>query len=231
MMRWLRPETSADHSDIHALLVECFPTDAEARLVDELRTAQRLLVSYVAEIDGQIVGHVAFSPVSTASGAMGVGLAPLSVQQTDRRRGVAADLVTAGLAACRALNCRWSVVLGDPAYYAPGLGFQPASQFGLSASYSGGEAFSKCELQPKAIPRDAGLRFAMHPSSRSSGSRGEIVTVHRASAVAFCAVREPSGWGAGDSISFAPHEPTHVRVDVHAHVTRAAQLRRNPQRV
>lgn len=160
MMRWLRPETSADHSAIHALLVECFPTDAEARLVDELRAAQRLWVSYVAEVDGQIVGHVAFSPVSTASGAIGIGLAPLAVQQTHRRRGVAADLVTAGLAACRALNCRWSVVLGDPAYYAR-FGYQPASQFGLSDEYGGGEAFQVLELHPQGIPRNAGLvRYA-----------------------------------------------------------------------
>lgn len=139
-MSVIRPETPHDAAAIHALLVACFPTDAEARLVDELRAAQRLWVSYVAEVDGQVVGHVAFSPVSTASGAMGVGLAPLAVLQTHRRRGVAADLVTAGLAACRALNCRWSVVLGDPAYYAR-FGYQTASQFGLSDEYVGGGAF------------------------------------------------------------------------------------------
>ncbi|MBL8825909.1 MAG: N-acetyltransferase [Planctomycetaceae bacterium] len=159
-MTTLRPETPHDAAAIHALLVDCFPTDAEARLVDQLRAAGRLLVSYVAEVEGQIVGHVAFSPVTVASGATGVGLAPVAVQVAQRRRGIAADLVTAGLAACRSLDYRWAVVLGNPAYYAR-FGFRPAREFGLSDEYGGGDAFQAFELQPHAIPRDAGLvRYA-----------------------------------------------------------------------
>jgi putative acetyltransferase len=68
----IRPERSGDAEGIHAVHARCFPTGAEARLVGLLREAGRLSVSLVAEVDGTLVGHVAFSSVSTATGATGV---------------------------------------------------------------------------------------------------------------------------------------------------------------
>jgi putative acetyltransferase len=156
----IRPEQPGDVATIHAVHAASFPTDLESRLVDLLRRADRLLVSLVAEVDGAVVGHIAFSPVTAASGAAGVGLAPVAVTEPHRRRGIAAALVRAGLEACRADGFGWAVVMGEPAYYSR-FGFRPASKFGLSDEYGGGQAFQAIELLAGALPVGAGLvRYA-----------------------------------------------------------------------
>ncbi len=154
----IRPETPADIADIHALVAGCFPSDAEARLIDALREADRLSLSLVAEDAGGILGHIAFSPMTGVDG--GLGLAPLAVHAAHRRRGIGAQLARAGLAACADLGARWVVVLGDPAYYGR-FGFAPAKRWGLIGEYGGGDAFQALELIPGAITPGAGLiRYA-----------------------------------------------------------------------
>jgi putative acetyltransferase len=156
----VRPEQPGDAAAVHAVHATSFPTPAEARLVDLLRAAGRLRVSLVAEVGGAVVGHIAFSPVTTASGATGAGLAPVAVAEPHRRRGIAAGLVRAGLKACRAAGFGWAVVLGEPGYYSR-FGFRPAAEFGLADEYGGGPAFQAIELIPGALPVGAGLvRYA-----------------------------------------------------------------------
>ena len=156
----VRPEQSGDAATIQAVHVASFPTDVEARLVSLLRAAGHLPVSLVAEADGAVVGHVAFSPVSAAAGTVGAGLAPVAVLEPYRRQGIAARLIEAGLAACRAAGFGWAVVMGEPAYYAR-FGFRPASGFGLCDEYGGGSAFQVIVLLPGALPSGAGLvRYA-----------------------------------------------------------------------
>ena len=159
-MALVRSERPGDVASIHAVHAASFPTDLEARLVGLLRGAGRLLVSLVAEVDGAVVGHVAFSPVSAVTGAVGVGLAPVAVLEAHRRQGIAARLIEAGLAACRSAGFGWAVVLGEPVYYSR-FGFRPASAFGLYDEYGGGPAFQVIELVPGGLPAGAGLvRYA-----------------------------------------------------------------------
>lgn len=156
----IRSESPEDTAAIHAVNASSFPTSAEADLVDRLRTAGRLVVSLVAEVDGQIVGHVGFSPVSADGAAGGAGLAPVAVVDAQRRRGIAAGLIRAGLVACGDAGFTWCVVLGEPSYYQR-FGFRPAPAYGLSEPYGGGDAFQVLELQPNALPVNAGLvRYA-----------------------------------------------------------------------
>jgi len=157
----VRPERPDDAPAIRRVHEAAFPTTLEGRLVDALRDAGRLTVSLVAERDREVVGHVAFSPV-TLDGAPGVtdgvGLAPVAVLPAHQRRGVGAQLVREGLAACAAAG--FVVVLGDPAYYGR-FGFAPASRWGLRDEYGGGEAFQALELRSGGIPAGAGLvRYA-----------------------------------------------------------------------
>ena len=157
---FVRPEAPEDAAAIHAVHAASFPTDAEARLVDLLRAAGHLSVSLVAEAGGEVVGHVAFSPVTAGAGAAGAGLGPVAVVESHRRQGIAAELIRAGLETCRRLGFEWAVVLGDPKYYSR-FGFGPASDSGLRDEYDGGSAFQAMELTPGALPAGAGLvRYA-----------------------------------------------------------------------
>lgn len=156
----IRPEQPADIEAIHDVQAGSFPTELEANLVDALRQSGRLTVSLVAEIGGTIIGHVAFSPVTTAGGATGIGLGPVGVVENHRRQGVAARLIRDGLAACKVVDYTWAVVLGDPAYYSR-FGFREAAEFGLSDEYGGGAYFQAVELVPAGLPVGAGLvRYA-----------------------------------------------------------------------
>src|SRR5215207_5920728 len=96
----VRPERCDDVSAIHAVHEACFPTQAEAKLVDPLRAAGRLALSPVAEVDGTIVGHDVFTPVTFESGAAGMGLAPVAVGEMLRRQGVAEESSRMSLDAC-----------------------------------------------------------------------------------------------------------------------------------
>jgi len=163
----IRPEKPTDAAAIHAVHAAGFATDAEARLVDALRATGRLTVSLVAETDSKIVGHVAFSPVTvmgdddetpdeSPSDVTGLGLAPVAVLASHRRRGIAAALIREGIANCRAAGVGFIVVLGDPAYYHC-FGFEPASRFGLRDEYGGGDAFQVMALSADSMPTGGGL--------------------------------------------------------------------------
>ncbi|WP_206615514.1 GNAT family N-acetyltransferase [Solirhodobacter olei] len=91
---------------------------SEPQIVDRLRLNGNLTVSLVAVEDDQIVGHVAFSPV-TVSDADGrwFGLGPISVHPDLQRVGIGRLLIEEGLERLRSLGCAGCIVLGDPAYY------------------------------------------------------------------------------------------------------------------
>ena len=145
----IREERPADVDAIRSIHEACFPTGGEARLVDLLRAAGHLTVSLVGEVDGGVVGHVGFSPVTAASGDCGLGLAPVAVLEPYRRRGIGASLIAAGLAVCRTQGVGWVVVLGAPEYYSR-FGFRPAGDAGLVDEYGGGAAFQVMELTAAA---------------------------------------------------------------------------------
>ena len=132
-----------------------FPTNAEARLVDALRSAGQAAVSLVALVEGEVAGHVFFSRVEANAG-LGVGLAPLAVQPLRQRKGIGLALVQAGIAACRKAGFGYVVVLGDPGYYGR-FGFVRASSVGLGNEYGADAHFLVLELRPGALARVRGM--------------------------------------------------------------------------
>ncbi len=158
-MLTIRTEHEDDLASIRDVHSSAFPTDAEARLVDRLRAGGKAVVSLVAAMEGRIVGHILFSPVSLAledAAGPGVGLAPVAVSPPHQRQGIGSRLITAGIAACGQARSAFIVVLGEPAFYER-FGFQPASKFGLSSQYDAGDAFMALELVPGSLSRCAGL--------------------------------------------------------------------------
>ena len=129
----IRPERPTDAATIHAVTRAAFRTAAHAsgtepHIVDALRAANALTVSLVADGHGQIVGHVAVSPVTIGDrGAIGwFGLGPISVIPDCQRQGVGTALMHGALAALRARKAAGCVLLGDPAFYRR-FGFEPAA--------------------------------------------------------------------------------------------------------
>jgi putative acetyltransferase len=132
----IRLENEGDADPIHEVTAAAFqgkPYSAgtEAQIVDALRAADALTISLVAEDHDEIVGHVAFSPV-TINGRPGrwYGLGPVSVSPRRQRRGIGTALIKTGLAQLRDLGAAGCVLLGDPAYYGRfGFASDPALRY------------------------------------------------------------------------------------------------------
>lgn len=128
----IRDETEADIPAIEALTQAAFLNAAhsshtEQFIVNQLRKAQQLSLSLVAEDQQQIVGHVAVSPVRISSGDAGwYGLGPISVCPDKQGLGIGSMLMHAALQRLKALGAEGCVLLGDPNYYAR-FGFKPVS--------------------------------------------------------------------------------------------------------
>jgi len=119
----IRKETVADIEAITAVTIEAF-TDhpisqqTEQFIIHALRTAGVLTLSLVAEIDGCVVGHVAFSPVTISDGTLGwYGLGPVSVLPDYQRQGIGKALIGEGLSMLKETGARGCALVGDPNYY------------------------------------------------------------------------------------------------------------------
>jgi putative acetyltransferase len=97
----------------------------EHLIVDGLREAGMLTLSLVAEADGKVVGHVAFSPVTVNDKFIGwYGLGPVSVAPELQKQGIGSKMILDGLARLRELGAKGCVLEGSPAYYQR-FGFKP----------------------------------------------------------------------------------------------------------
>lgn len=119
----LRDEQAGDYDAIYHLTQRAFAPMAfaagdEQDLINALREAGALTVSLVAEGDGEVVGHIAFSPAYAADGAPGwYALGPVSVAPEVQGLGIGRLLIEAGLQRLMALNAAGCILTGNPAYY------------------------------------------------------------------------------------------------------------------
>lgn len=144
----IRDETAADATAITAVTVAAFETleissHTEQFIVAALRAANALTISLVAEMDGRVIGHIAFSPVRVTDGTPDwYGLGPVSVLPQYQRRGVGKALIETGLSRLKDMGARGCCLVGHPEYYtkfgfenAPGLvheGVPPRFFFALA---------------------------------------------------------------------------------------------------
>jgi len=119
----IRNESKSDVEPIHRVTVLAFrdapQTDhTEQFIVKALRQADALFLSQVAESDGEVIGHVAISPVKVSDGSANwFGLGPISVLPEYQGKGVGSKLMESALAGLREKGAEGCVVLGDPGYY------------------------------------------------------------------------------------------------------------------
>lgn len=150
----IRPETPEDYLTIHHIHLEAFGRDEEAELVDNLRNDGALVVSYVAEIDEQVVGHVAYSLMDIDhpdDPATILGLGPMAVSPEFQKQGIGRQLLIQSLEACTRARYSAVIVLGHPEFYAKG-DFIPASEFGINSQFDvPDEVFMARELIPGTL--------------------------------------------------------------------------------
>ena len=131
----IRNETDADAGAIADVTIAAFSTlpisdHTEQFIIAALRAANALTVSLVAEMDGRVVGHIAFSPVTLSDGSPGwYGLGPVSVLPAYQQQGIGGALIQEGLSRLRGLGARGCCLVGHPGYYKR-FGFQNTQGLG-----------------------------------------------------------------------------------------------------
>ena len=169
---FIRDETPGDFEAIGQITVAAFATLAvsqhtEQFIIAALRRAQALSVSLVAESAGEVIGHIAFSPVVLSDGSPGwYGMGPLSVVPGRQRAGVGTALVQAGLERLRRLSAAGCCLVGHPEYYRR-FGFRPVP--GLSVEGVPDEFFFALSF---GTPCPQG-RASFHPAFFVDGASAE----------------------------------------------------------
>jgi putative acetyltransferase len=153
----VRPENLPDFAQVFEVNARAFETEAEAKLVEKLRAIQPH-ISLLAEIDGQIVGHIFFSPMFFADEKTDfLGLAPMAVLPEFQRQGIGTKLVETGLKNAVERGFTAVFVLGHAGYY-PRFGFEIAKTRGFVSEYPvPDEYFMVLELKKDSLTGKQGL--------------------------------------------------------------------------
>lgn len=130
----IRYEEPADVCEIRKIVEAAFPTPAEARLVEQLRSDGDAVISMVAVESGIVVGHVMLSKMDAPFRALGLG--PLAVAPDRERKGIGGSLVRSALKEAEKEGWQGIFVLGDPDLYQK-FGFDPALASGFTSPYAG----------------------------------------------------------------------------------------------
>ncbi|MET0827543.1 MAG: N-acetyltransferase [Acidimicrobiales bacterium] len=157
----IRRERPGDTAAARAVQVAAFAAAAaegdepvEAGLLDELRRDDGWMpeLSFVAEVDGEVVGHVVCTRGTVgADRRPALGLGPIGVLPERQGCGIGSALVHAVVAVAEAREESLVALLGDPAFYGP-LGFGPAAAAGVEAlDPSWGVHFQVRVLDPSAV--------------------------------------------------------------------------------
>lgn len=129
----VRHETSSDIEAItrvteQAFKHHSFSLQTEQFTIRDLRADGALTLSLVTEIDGQVVGHIAFSPVTVSDGTPDWHcLGPVSVLPAFQGCRIGTEMITNGLALLKSMGSRGCAVIGLPTYHGR-FGFRHYSQ-------------------------------------------------------------------------------------------------------
>jgi putative acetyltransferase len=131
----VRDEQPCDREQVRKVNEAAFGRCDEADLIDRLLVEGAVLLSLVAEIDGQIKGHILFSrmAVETAQGSVAaVSLAPMAILPAHQRRKVGSELVRRGLAQLCDRGERIVIILGHKVLFSIWLLFREGPVFNRS---------------------------------------------------------------------------------------------------
>ena len=130
----IREERVDDLAAIREVNRLAFEQDQEGNIVDALRVNGGVLLSLVATLNNQVVGHIMYSPLSIDAKITGAGLGPIAVLPEHQRQGIGSKLIEAGNQRLKDDGCPFIIVLGHASYY-PRFGFKPASMHGIKCEW------------------------------------------------------------------------------------------------
>lgn len=119
----IRNEVDSDVDTITEVTIGAFKTleisnHTEQFIIEALRAAKALTVSLVAELEGCVIAHIAFSPVTISDGTPNwYGLGPVSVLPEYQRQGIGKALIREGLSRLRDMEAGGCCLVGHPDYY------------------------------------------------------------------------------------------------------------------
>ncbi len=134
-MTEIRCETPDDRGAIRRVVAAAFGSEVEADLVDRIRASPEYVaeLALVAELDGEVVGHVMISGAilhSDAADRAIVMLSPLAVDPAHQRQGVGGELVRAVVALADERGEPLVVLEGSAKYYSR-FGFVHSTPHGI----------------------------------------------------------------------------------------------------
>lgn len=151
----IRRETSSDYPAIFEVVKEAFAhaeyaDQDEHFLVERLRKSDAYIpeLSLVAEMDGNVVGHIMFTKIKVGEHDA-ITLAPLAVLPGLQGKGIGGKLIEAAHKEAKRLGHEFSVLLGHAGYY-PRFGYRRASEYGI--------------LSPLKVPDDAFMAIRLQSS-------------------------------------------------------------------
>ncbi len=157
----IRQEKEMDYTISENLVEKAFKNAEysdykEHLLVAKLRKSDAFIpeLSRVAEINGEIVGHIMLTELIIESDVNrhdSLALAPVSVLPEHQNKGVGSKLIRESLKVAKEMGYKSVIVLGHHEYY-PRFGFKPASIWGIKAPFEvPNEAFMAVELESRAL--------------------------------------------------------------------------------
>jgi putative acetyltransferase len=134
MLVEIREERPGDVAAIRDLNKRAFEQDQEGNIVDALRANGAVLLSLIAILNGRVVGHIMYSPLSLGGEVTGAGLGPMAVLPEYQNQGIGSKLVKVGNQKLKDAGCPFVIVVGHANYY-PRFGFKPASAHGIECEW------------------------------------------------------------------------------------------------
>ncbi len=151
----IRREQKSDYKKVYEITKQAFQQENESKLIEKIRVGEGFVpeLSLVAELDGEIVGHILFSKIKIIGEDEyeSLALAPMAVVPKLQKQGIGSELVNTGLEIAKKLGFESVIVVGHEDYY-PIFGFEKASKWGIKCPFEvPDEAFMAIELVENSL--------------------------------------------------------------------------------
>lgn len=140
----IRKENSADFGEVEDVVKEAFlnmthSDHSEHLLIARLRKSPAFIpdLSFVAESEGEIVGHILISKITIVSPTEnfeGLSLAPVSVAPNYQNKGIGTELIKKAHLMANHLGYLFIVLIGHENYY-PRFGYQESKSFEIEFAF------------------------------------------------------------------------------------------------